>query len=208
MKVKICGITNLEDALAAVDAGADALGFNFAEEAKAKNRYISPNEAWRIAESLPPFITTVAVTVNADAKVVMREYLAFMDRVQLHGEEPPEYAKAFASRAIKALRMGPDFSPDEINRYNVRSILLDAYDPAARGGTGKTADWELARTVVMKSRVPVLLAGGLTPENVAEAVRIVRPYGVDVSGGVEKEPGKKDHGKIRRFIHEAKLPIS
>lgn len=204
MKVKICGITNLDDALGAVEAGADALGFNFAEEAKPKKRYIEPAEARRIAEALPPFVVTVAVTVNP-TKEQVRAYLEFMDRVQLHGEEPPDFAAAFAPRAIKALRVGPDFAPDAVNRYNVSAILLDAFDANARGGTGKTANWDVARKTVESSKRPVLLAGGLTPENVAEAVRMVRPYGVDVSGGVEKEPGKKDHDKIRRFIREARL---
>ncbi len=205
MKVKICGITNLDDALAAVDAGADALGFNFAEEAKAKRRYISPGDAHRIMEKLPPFVVTVAVFVNPTQAQLLENV---MDRFQFHGEEPPEFTASFGERAIKALRMGPDFTPAWANQYNVGAILLDAYDPSARGGTGKTADWQRAREATSKIDMPVLLAGGLTPENVAEAVRMVRPYGVDVSGGVEKEPGKKDHEKLRRFIHEAKLPIS
>ncbi len=206
MKIKICGITNRDDALAAIDAGADALGFNFADEARAKKRYIAPEEARRIAEELPPFVVTVAVTVNATA-AQLHEFLLYMDRVQLHGEESPEFAADFGHRAIKALRIGPDFSPDAVNRYNVGSVLLDAFDAVARGGTGKTADWALARKTVEEARRPVLLAGGLTPENVTEAVRIVRPYGVDVSGGVEKEPGKKDHDKLRRFVREAKLSL-
>lgn len=207
MIVKICGITNRDDAFAAIDAGADALGFNFAEEARPKKRYISPEDAQKIVAELPPSVITVAVTVNATQQQI-DSYLAFLDRVQLHGEETQAFAEAIGARAIKALRMGPDFTPDAINRYNVGAILLDAFDANARGGTGKTADWPRARQAVEATRVPVLLAGGLTPENVAEAVRIVRPYGVDVSGGVEKEPGKKDHGKIRRFVHEAKLSVS
>ncbi len=206
MKVKICGITNLDDALAAVDAGADALGFNFADEAKPKKRFIHPDDARRIIEDLPPFVVTVAVTVNASA-AQLREYLLYMDRVQLHGEESPDFAAEFGHRAIKALRIGPNFSPESVNRYTVASVLLDAFDGTARGGTGKTADWPLARKTVEASRRPILLAGGLTPENVAEAVRIVRPYAVDVSGGVEKEPGKKDHDKLRRFVREAKLSL-
>jgi len=206
MKVKICGITNLDDALAAVDAGADALGFNFAEEAKAKRRFIAPDAAYKIIEELPPFVVTVAVTVNATA-IQLREYLLYMDRIQLHGEESVDFAAPFGHRAIKALRIGPEFTPDSANRYNVGSVLLDAFDATARGGTGKTADWALARKTVEASRAPILLAGGLTPENVAEAVRIVRPYGVDVSGGVEREPGKKDHDKLRRFVREAKLSL-
>jgi phosphoribosylanthranilate isomerase len=206
MRVKICGITNRDDALAAVDAGADALGFNFADEARARKRYIAPDDARRILEALPPFVVTVAVTVNASAAQI-REYLLYMDRVQLHGEETPAFAAPFGHRAIKALRMGPNFTPAAVNEYSVGSILLDAHDPAARGGTGKTPDWTLARKTVESARAPILLAGGLTPENVAQAVRIVRPYGVDVSGGVEKEPGRKDHDKLRRFVLEAKLSL-
>jgi len=207
MKVKICGITNRDDALAAVDAGADALGFNLAEEAKPKKRFINPDDARRLIEELPPFVVTVAITVNASAGQ-LREYLLMADRVQLHGEESSELTAQIGHRAIKALRLGPGFTPDSVNRYNVGAVLLDAFDVSARGGTGKTVDWTVARKTVETARVPVLLAGGLTPENVAEAVRIVRPYGVDVSGGVEKEPGRKDHDKLRRFIREAKLSIS
>ncbi len=206
MKVKICGITNRDDALAAIDAGADALGFNFAEEAKAKKRFIDPEDARTIIEELPSFIVTVAVTVNASAGQ-LREYLTFIDRVQLHGEESAELAVQFGHRTIKALRIGPNFTPDSVNRYNVGSVLLDAFDATARGGTGKTADWTLARKTVEAAHRPILLAGGLTLENVAEAVRIVRPYGVDVSSGVEKELGKKDHDKLRRFVREAKLSL-
>lgn len=207
MRVKICGITNLEDALAAVDAGADALGFNFAEEARLKRRHISLAEAEKIIEALPPFLVTVAVVVNPTAAQV-RDYLLRVDRVQLHGEEPPGFAAEFGHRTVKALRVGPDFTAEVANQYSVGAILLDAFVPNVRGGTGTTVDWNRASAAVRTIQAPVILAGGLTPENVAEAVRIVRPYGVDVSGGVEKEPGKKDHERIRRFVREAKLSIS
>ena len=203
--VKICGVTNRDDALFAAEAGADAIGFNFAEEAKPKRRYIDPDAARRIGEELPPGILKVAVTVNASA-AQLRGYLGYMDRVQLHGEETPEFAAEFGDRAIKALHTGPDFTPERVLEYPVGLILLDAYVPGARGGTGAHADWDAARAAVELGK-PILLAGGLTPDNVAEAVRIVRPYGVDVSGGVEKEPGKKDHERVRRFIREAKLSL-
>ncbi len=206
MMVKICGITNRDDALAAVDAGADALGFNFSDEARSKNRYIEPKTAREIAAELPAHVLKVAVTVNAPAET-LRQYLGFMDRLQLHGDESPGFAAEFGDRAIKALRTGPDFTPERVLEYPVGLILLDAYVPGARGGTGARADWNAARSAVALGK-PILLAGGLTPDNVADAVRIVRPYGVDVSGGVEKEPGKKDHERVRRFIREAKLPLS
>ncbi len=207
MKVKICGITNLDDALAAVDAGADALGFVFAQEGRAKNRYIDPaNFIAEIQDQIPPFIITVGVVIDpTDDQVDF--YLELVDRIQLHGDEHPEWVVAIGPRTIKALRMGPDFTPKHANRYIAGAILLDAHDAEARGGTGRTVDWDMARKVVEQVDTPIILAGGLTPENVAEAVRIVRPYAVDVSGGVEKEPGKKDHDKLRRFVREAKLSL-
>ncbi|MDX9974075.1 MAG: phosphoribosylanthranilate isomerase [FCB group bacterium] len=202
MKVKICGITNLDDALAACDAGADALGFNFAPEARKRNRYIDPEAAQRIVELLPPFVTTVAVCVN-DSPEHLLQYLTFVDWVQLHGEETVEQCEPVAKRAIKAFRAAPGFEPESVLAYPTASYLLDAYVPDARGGTGETCDWELARSVVALGR-PVFLAGGLTPGNVAEAVRLVRPYGVDTAGGVEASPGLKDRDKMRNFIRHAK----
>lgn len=206
MRVKICGITNREDAFAAIEAGADALGFNLSEDAKRKQRYIAPDEARRIVAELPPFVTVVAVTVNATQRE-LEGYLEFADCVQLHGEESPELAAHFGRRAIKALRMGPDFTPESVLAYAVGAVLLDAHVSGARGGTGQTVDWDLARATVAQG-MPIILAGGLTPENVAEAVRRTRPYGVDVAGGVEREPGKKDHERIRRFVENAKLSLS
>jgi phosphoribosylanthranilate isomerase len=202
VRVKICGITNLDDALAACAAGADALGFVFAEEARARNRHIAPEAARAIIRALPPFVQTVAVTVN-DSLETLRAYLDFVDRVQLHGEEPPEIAEALGHRAIRVLRLkagGRPAVPDG-------PLLIDAHVPGLRGGTGQTADWAAARAIA-EANPAVILAGGLDPENVAEAVRTVRPYGVDTSGGVEAAPGKKDHERIRRFIHEAKTSLS
>ncbi|MBI5095033.1 MAG: phosphoribosylanthranilate isomerase [Candidatus Hydrogenedentes bacterium] len=205
-RVKICGITNIEDALAACEAGADALGFNFAPEARRRNRYIDPEEAQRIIEQLPSFITSVAVCVNAPAEDML-EYLEFVDRVQLHGEESAEECLPFAARAIKVFRAAPGFAPESMLEYPATTFLLDAYVPDARGGSGTTCDWELARRAVALGR-PLILAGGLTPENVAEAVRSVKPYAVDTAGGVESAPGKKDHDRIREFIRNAKLSVS
>lgn len=206
MRIKICGITNLEDALAACEAGADALGFNFSEEAKAKGRYIAPDKAREIIEKLPPFVTTVAVTIN-ETVAQLKSYLAFVDRVQLHGEETPETSNKLGQKAIKVFQVGVDFDVESMRLYAVASYLLDASVPGRRGGTGETADWESAsKAAAVSDRV--ILAGGLTPENVADAVRIVGPYGVDTASGVERAPGKKDHDKIFEFVRNAKAPLS
>ena len=204
MRVKICGITNLDDALAACEAGADALGFVFAEEAKKRNRYIAPEDALAIIEQLPPFVTTVGVCVNAELGALAR-ILTVVDLVQFHGEERPEDIP-MNHIAIKAFRVREGFVAGDMAAYRTRAWLLDAYTPGQRGGTGHTFDWTLAQEAVALGR-PVILAGGLTPENIAEAVRTVRPYGVDVSGGVEAGPGKKDHEQVRRFIRNAKTAL-
>jgi len=197
-KVKICGITCLEDALAACAAGADALGFVLAAEAKRRNRYIAPQEAYDIIAALPPFVTTVAVCVNEPLHAVA-QHLAYFDCIQFHGEEAPEDIP-LNHVAIKAFRTAPELTLSDLQRYDTRAWLLDAYVPSAeRGGTGETSDWEFAKRAVDTGK-PVVLAGGLTSENVAQAIREVRPFAVDVSGGVEREPGKKDHERIRRFI--------
>lgn len=208
MRVKICGITNAEDARVACDAGADALGFNFALEAKKRNRYIEPNDAAAIIDSLPPFVTTVAVCVNPSAKDIER-YLKFVDFVQLHGEESADFAGRFGHGVIKAFRLSDDLSDTEVEAYTDASAwLLDAYHPVNRGGTGRTTDWPRAKRLAAGSK-PVILAGGLTPDNVAEAIQQVHPYAVDTAGGVEREPGIKDHERIRAFIQDAKRsPLS
>jgi len=205
-KVKICGITSCADALAACDAGADAIGFVFAEEARARGRYLSPDEAAKIVDKLPPFVLTVAVTVN-EPRERLAEYLEFVDRVQLCGDERVQDCVAFGDRAIKAFRVDADFSPSVMMSYPTSAYLLDAHVPGQHGGTGARCDWAVAREAVALGR-PVILAGGLTPENVAEAVRQVRPYAVDVSGGVESAPGKKDHERIRSFINNVRLSLS
>lgn len=206
IRIKICGITNIDDALFACEAGADALGFIFAPEAKQRNRYIDPDHAQCIVEQLPPFITTVGVCVNEPLSR-LREYLTFLDRVQLHGEEKPEDYAPIAEHAIKAFRVSPGFKPSDMLEHPASAFLLDAYTPVSRGGTGAICDWETARETVALGR-PVILAGGLTPDNVAEAVRTVRPYGVDTAGGVEAAPGKKDYDRIRSFIANARLSLS
>lgn len=203
MRVKICGITNLDDALATVDAGADAIGFNFAEEAKKRKRYIDPDVAGELIEFLPPFVTTVAVCVNPSQADVER-YLSFVDYVQLHGEESVEFTAKFGRRVIKVFRLRDELSDAEIESYGSPTAwLVDAYQPDARGGTGEITDWSRAAELA-KGNKPLILAGGLTPENVAVAIGQVRPYAVDTAGGVESEPGKKDHERIRAFINNAK----
>ena len=201
-KVKICGVTNWEDALASCEAGADAIGFNFADEARPRNRYIEPEEARRILRDLPPFVTSVAVCVNED-KSRIADYLEFIDCVQLHGEESVAYAAPLGHRAIKAFRTGPGFSVEQLMAYDNRAWLVDAWHPNARGGTGQHADWAAARDAVSTGK-PVILAGGLNPDNVAAAIEAVRPYAVDTASGVESAPGKKDHERIRRFIDHAR----
>lgn len=200
-RVKICGITNLEDALACCEAGTDALGFVLAEDGKKRGRYISFDDAAEIIERLPPFVTTVAVTVN-ETMGTLAHYLTVFDMVQLHGEELPGHLP-MGHLAIKAFRVGPDFSMSKMEEHEVRAWLLDAFVPDQRGGTGTVCDWDVAQMAASLSR-PLILAGGLTPDNVGEAIFRVRPYGVDVSGGVESEPGKKDHERVREFIQYAK----
>ena len=201
-KVKICGITNLADALAACEAGADALGFNFAIEARPKGRYIDPEDAQRIIDQLPPWVYTVAVCVNEPQERVA-EFLAFCDWVQLHGEETPEFCEPFADRTIKAFRARPGFEPGWMLEYSTSLYLLDAYVPNMHGGTGKMCDLDLAKEAIAMGR-PLILAGGLTPENVAGVIREVQPYAVDVAGGVESGPGAKDHRRMKDFVRNAK----
>jgi len=203
VRVKICGITNLDDARAAVEAGADALGFNFYPKSP---RYIEPEEARAIIEQLPPFVVPVGVFVNADleamARVVARARLAV---VQLHGDEPPAFCRQVAARwrVIKAVRVGPHFRPQDLADYPAHAILLDVACPGAYGGTGKSFDWTIARRAAHFAPA-LILAGGLSPENVAEAIRCVHPYAVDVCTGVEVCPGRKDHERMRAFIAAAK----
>lgn len=206
MKIKICGITNLEDALGACDAGADALGFVFAPEARKRSRYIAPEAAREIIAALPPFVVSVAVTVNEPLDR-LQEYLQFVDRVQLHGEESETVCRALGTRAIKAFRAGPDLDIAAMRQCPAGACLLDAAMSGARGGTGMICDWDAAQRAV-NTGLRVILAGGLTPENVSEAVRRVRPYGVDVSGGVESGPGKKDYEKVRQFIQNARSAVA
>jgi len=197
VKVKICGITNVEDALAAADAGADALGFVFADASK---RFLTIDAAEAITRRLPPSPMRVGVFVDSPtemvAEAVQRCGLAM---AQFHGSEPPEFCGQFGVMAMKAFRVKDAASLDAIAEYNVDAILLDAYVPGQAGGTGAAFDWRLA-LAARKFGKPIFLAGGLTPENVGNAVRLAQPFGVDVSSGVEKDPRHKDLDKVRRFV--------
>lgn len=198
-RVKVCGITNLEDALAALDAGADLLGFNFYRRSP---RYVSPAQARRVVERMPAGVTCVGVFVNEpapeDVEHIARE--AGLGTVQLHGDETPDYCQSLRGLdTIKALRVGRDFNVGSLDAYSTGAVLLDAYVKGERGGTGHTFDWSLAS--LARERVDRLfLAGGLTPDNVAAAVAAVRPYAVDVCSGVETAPGRKSPELMRRFV--------
>ncbi len=197
-KVKICGITRLADALAAVEAGADALGFMFYEGSK---RNIAPAAAVQIIRALPPFIAKVGVFVNAPADVVRAVVVECgIDTLQFHGEETPEFCRQFAPlKVVKAFRIQSAESLKPLPDYAVDAWLLDSYVAGQRGGTGERFNWDLACEAKELGR-PVILAGGLTPENVADAVHQVWPFGVDVSSGVESAPGLKDADLVRSFI--------
>ena len=199
MIVKICGITRLEDAEAAVAAGAGAIGFIFWPDSP---RFIDPHRARAIAAALPPLVTPVGVFVNQPRDYVNGvASLVRLGAVQLHGDETPEYASGVAAPVIKALSLAAADSRAWPARVR---ILLDVHDPVARGGTGRTIDWAAAAAVAAQREI--LLAGGLTPDNVADAVARVRPFGIDVSSGVERAPGIKDSRRLRALfeaVHDA-----
>jgi len=197
--VKICGVTNDEDALAAVAAGADALGFMFYEPSP---RYVTPEVVRGIVNTLPAAVAKVGVFVNMpEANIREIATGCALDTLQFHGGELPEFCCSFSEFKVwKAFRIKDRDSLLHLESYETDAWLLDTFVPEKLGGTGAKFNWELACAANEFGR-PIILAGGLTPDNVAAAVRQVRPYGVDVSSGVEKKPGKKDHEKIRAFIH-------
>jgi phosphoribosylanthranilate isomerase len=196
-RIKICGITQMVDAVVAVELGVHALGLVFYASSP---RVVTIAQVWEIAKAVGPFVTVTGLFVNATSN----EVDAVLQQVplhvlQFHGDESPEFCQQFQRPWIKALRMAPEMNLSaELQRYqHASAILLDSYKPGVAGGTGETFDWKR----VQSSRdMPLILAGGLNPQNVAEAIRVVHPYAVDVSGGVESEPGKKDHGKMRAFV--------
>ena len=203
-RVKICGITNLRDALLAAEAGADALGFNFWQGSP---RFIEPAMAKRIIVELPPLVTLVGLFVNESPGRVKRvaKQTGF-STVQLHGDESPKEVKALAAAGltvIKAVTVGGDFRAADLRAFGAAdAFLLDAQVKGLWGGTGRRFDWAKARAARRSGQI--ILAGGLTPENVARAIRAAQPYAVDVSSGVERRPGRKDPEKVRRFISRAK----
>ncbi len=200
VRIKICGITNIEDALLSVDLGANALGFVFYEGSK---RYIKPENAQSIISKLPPFVTTVGVFVNQKLEEIKKiKEKAGFDAFQLHGDEPPDFCMKLEGKIIKAIRVKDSIDPRVIESYPTQAILIDNYSTEAYGGTGETFRWEILKGFDTSKKI--ILSGGLTPENVAQAIRIVNPYAVDVSSGVEDSPGKKNPDRLKRFIKAAK----
>ena len=200
VKVKICGNTNLDDTMAAVQAGADAVGFVFYKKSP---RAVEPKTAAEIISCLPPFVAPVGVFVNEELGVVrriMEDCNIFL--AQLHGDESPQYCADLRRSVIKAIRVRDRRDLERMTSYQVSGFVLDAFVEGVPGGTGVMIDWDLVSDAQVVG--PIILAGGLTPDNVLEAVRQARPYGVDVSSGVEASPGKKDHAKVRAFIANAK----
>ena len=195
-KIKICGITNIEDAILAIDLGADALGFMFYEQSR---RYIRPSEARYIISQLPPFITTVGVFVDQSLDEInnIKEKAGF-DTIQLHGDESAELCEKLGGRTIKTIRVRDSINSMEVERYPTHAILFDTYSSKGYGGTGESFSWEILKDLNTSKKL--ILSGGLGPENVSEAIQIVKPYAVDVSSGVEESYGKKSPEKLKKFI--------
>ncbi|MFK5985831.1 MAG: phosphoribosylanthranilate isomerase [Pseudomonadota bacterium] len=201
-RTKICGITNIEDGLFAIDCGADALGFVFYPPSP---RNISVQDAAEIIKQLPPFVTMVGLFVDESRDVIEQTInQTQIDLLQFHGNEDEAFCQQFSFPYIKAIRMkdGLDIQQLIEDYSSARAILLDSYVAGIPGGTGEAFNWELIPAQTSKA---IILAGGLTPENVAEAINIVKPFAVDVSGGVEKSKGIKDHKKIQDFIKSTRV---
>ena len=198
--IKICGITNMDDAAAAVAAGADLLGFNFY---KPSPRYITPQHAREIVKQLPNSVLKVGVFVNeelADVRTIMRQ--AGLGAIQLHGDESPEYCRELSSNyyVIKTFAVSDTFDVEAARAYEVEAIMLDTKHNTLRGGTGRVFDWSVAQRAA--GTIPkIFLAGGLSPENIENAVEIVRPYAVDACSALEDRPGKKNHERMRVFVN-------
>lgn len=198
IKVKICGVTSLDDAMACVEAGTDALGLNFYEPSP---RFLTLEKAAEITKHMPPFVARVGLFVNASEDTVRRTIeKTGINTLQFHGDETPEFCSKFAPmKVIKAFRMQGADTLRQLADYNVDAWLLDSYEAGTPGGTGMIFSWDLARQAKDEGK-PIILAGGLDPENVAEAIHETWPYAVDVASGVESEKGKKDISMVRRFI--------
>jgi len=203
MLIKICGITNLEDANVAIAAGANALGFNFYVRSP---RYISPQAARKIIDEISAEVLTVGVFVNEESAAKVEEIasVAGVAAVQLHGDESPAFAAELKQRqVIKAFGVNDGFEPALAAAFPADAVLLDAFDRRLHGGTGRTIDWSLARAT--RELVPrLILAGGLSAENIAAAIEKVQPYGVDACSALESSPGKKDHKHLRSFVEAAR----
>ena len=205
VNVKICGVISVSDGLAAAAAGADMIGLMFYERSP---RHIPLATAIEIARALPPYVVKVGVFVNPSADAVQRAIAECgVSLLQFHGDEPPEFCTQFGVMSLKAFRIRDAVSLAALPGYSTDAWLLDAFSPDALGGTGEQFNWDLALDAKKLGR-PIFLAGGLTPENVAEAVRRVQPFAVDVSSGVESAPGKKDPAKVRAFITAAKSVVA
>ena len=196
VKVKICGITNLEDARAAIDMGADILGFNFYSPSP---RYIEPAKAFEIIQKIPAFVDTAGIFVNTDAHDIHElTNSGFLNWIQLHGNEPPAFCEQFAAwnlHTIKAIRVQSNESIVQAEHYHTSALLLDAFNPNLYGGTGQRFDWSL----VKNSSQRIFLAGGINPDTIQEALEY-ETYGVDICSGIESEPGKKDHKKMKQLF--------
>ncbi|OGP13491.1 MAG: hypothetical protein A3I75_03365 [Deltaproteobacteria bacterium RIFCSPLOWO2_02_FULL_50_16] len=200
IKVKICGMTNLDDVLAAIEFGADAIGFNFFKKSP---RYIAPEKVKELLDNVPASVWKVGVFVNEDDKLVrgISQELS-LDFLQFHGDETPYYCQQFAAPYWKVFRLRDEKSLLLMQHYHCEYFLIDTYDPVSYGGTGRVGRWDLARKA--KSIGKIILAGGLHPDNIEEAIKQVHPDGVDVTTGIESEPGKKDHHKMEQFIVRVK----
>jgi phosphoribosylanthranilate isomerase len=198
IKVKICGVTSLDDAMACVEIGTDALGLNFYEPSP---RYLTLEKAAEITRHLPPFVARVGLFVNASEDTIRQTIeKTGINTLQFHGDETPEFCRKFAPmKIIKAFRMQGADTLRQLADYNVDAWLLDSFDPGSPGGTGMIFNWDLARQAKDEGK-PIILAGGLDPENVAEAIHETWPYAVDVASGVESSRGVKDMKMVRRFI--------
>jgi phosphoribosylanthranilate isomerase len=200
-RVKICGITSVADGLMAAEAGADLIGLMFYEGSP---RHITLPTAAEIARALPPYVLRAGVFVNPDEELVVRAIAECnLNLLQFHGDEPSDFCRQFGLMSLKAVRVRDAASIEQLAQYETDAFLLDAHSKSGLGGTGEKFNWDLALEA-QKFGKPIFLAGGLTSENVAEAVRRVRPFGVDVSSGVESAPGKKDAEKVWAFIKAAK----
>jgi len=201
VKIKICGITNFEDALKAVDLGVDIIGFNFF---KRSPRYILPKDAAKIIKKLPCFIYSVGVFVNDDPKYINKTIdITGIQALQFHGNETSEFCDQFDYPLIKAFRVRNKASFKEIPKYNVDAYLLDTYEARKFGGTGKTFNWKLVKSL-KKTSLPIFISGGLNPKNVVQAIKVTNPYAVDVNSGIEKFPGKKDPKLMKEFVYKAR----